>query len=104
MSNMKLLFICNQNKHRSRTAEDMFRKEFDTRSAGLYNANPVTEQQLSWADVVVVMDDDQRRELGKRFPSQYLKKRIVSLDVPDVYNYGDTELMQRLKTQLHKLL
>jgi len=82
---MNVLFICNQNKHRSKTAEHLFKDRFTTKSAGLYNAKPVCETQMEWADTVIVMEDEQRYELGKRFPAQYLKKRIISLNIQDVY-------------------
>ena len=97
---MNVLFICNQNKHRSKTAEELLRNRFVTRSAGLFNEHPVTEAELSWADVIVVMEDEQRLELGKRFPSQYLQKRILSLGIPDVYSYGDPELKDVLQKKL----
>ena len=72
---MKILFVCNQNKHRSRTAEDIFKDRFDTDSAGLFNDKPLTEKQISWADIVAVMEDKQRSEIAKRFPKQYLQKK-----------------------------
>ena len=83
---MKVLFICNQNQNRSKTAENIFKGKFKTRSAGLYNEKPVTAKQLSWADAVIVMDEEQRREVAKRFPKQYMQKRILSLDTPDVFH------------------
>lgn len=101
---MKLLFICNQNKHRSKTAEHLFKGAFETQSAGLYNEHPVTEQQLQWADVVVVMETEQRAELARRFPKEYLKKRIVSLDIPDVYSYNQPSLVEVLKSRLSTVL
>lgn len=101
---MKLLFICNQNKHRSKTAEHLFKNAFETQSAGRYNEKPVTAQQLRWADVVVVMEDAQRTELTHRFPKEYLKKRIVSLDIPDVYSYNEPTLVEMLKSRLSTVL
>ncbi|MFC1755715.1 phosphotyrosine protein phosphatase, partial [Thermoproteota archaeon] len=95
---MKALFICNQNQNRSRKAKELFSNRFETRSAGLYNENPVTEDDLAWADIVIVMEDIQRSELAKRFPKQYLQKRIISLDIPDIYDYNQTELDEVLKT------
>ena len=92
----KVLFICNQNKNRSVTAEKVFREKYDTRSAGLYNEKPVTEEELEWADLVVVMEDGQRSEIGKRFPKQYMKKQIVSLDIEDVYKCDDPKLVELL--------
>lgn len=101
---MKVLFICNQNKHRSKTAEVMFKDRFDTKSAGLYNDKPLTEKELAWADIVVVMEDAQRTEISKRFPKQYIKKQIISIDVPDVYQYDQPELKNALKAKVDHLL
>ena len=100
---MNVLFICNQNKHRSKTAEEIFRTRFNTRSAGLYNEEPVSQDQLAWADVVVVMEDAQRTELAQRFPMMYLKKRIVSLDIPDIYSYKQPELIAALNSKIARL-
>ena len=97
---MKLLFICNQNENRSKTAEKIFKNKFETKSAGLYNKKPVNEKQLSWADKIVVMEDDQRSEIAKRFPKQYIKKQIISLNISDIYNYNDIKLINILKSKL----
>ena len=101
---MKVLFICNQNQNRSKTAEELFSEEFETKSAGLYNEKPVTKKQLEWADLIIVMENAQRTELANRFPQQYLKKQIVSLDIPDIYIYNDPELIGLLKIKINKLL
>lgn len=101
---MNVLFICNQNQNRSRTAEHIFKKRFKTKSAGLYNEMPVNDKQLSWADVVVVMEDAQRSEIARRFPEQYLQKRILSLDIPDIYQYGQPELIESLRSKLDALI
>ena len=100
---MKVLFICNQNQNRSKTAESLFKDKFETKSAGLYDAKPVTEKQLSWADVVIVMEDAQRSELAKRFPKQYMQKRILSLDIPDIYYYDQPDLVRVLKSKVNGL-
>jgi predicted protein tyrosine phosphatase len=101
---MNVLFICNQNKNRSRTAEEMFKDRFNTKSAGLYNSKPVTEKQICWADAIVVMEDCQRSELAKRFPKQYLSKRILSINVPDIYKYNQPELIDILNSKLNSLV
>ncbi len=100
---MKVLFICNQNQHRSKTAEELFKDRFETKSAGLFNANPVTEKQIEWADVVAVMEDFQRSEIAKRFPKQYLKKKIVSLSIPDAYRCNDKSLITLLEKRVKEL-
>lgn len=100
---MRVLFICNQNQNRSKTAEELFRNSFETKSAGLYNENPVTEKQMEWADAVVVMEEFQRAEIAERFPGQYMRKRIISLDIPDVYHYNQPELVEILKSRINEL-
>ncbi len=100
---MKVLFICNQNQNRSKTAELLFKKHYETKSAGLYNEHPVTQEQIEWADTIVVMEDQQRTELSKRFPRHYLQKRIISLDIPDMYIKDQPELVQELRKKI-KLL
>ena len=97
---MKVLFICNQNQNRSKTAAELFKGRFKTKSAGLYNETPVTEKQLVWADFVMVMEEEQRSEIAKRFPRQYLQKHILSLNIPDSYHYNQPELIKLLRRKM----
>lgn len=101
---MKVLFICNQNKNRSKTAEEIFKDSFKTKSAGLYNENPVSEKEISWADIIIVMEEDQRNEIAKRFPEHYIKKKILCLEIPDVYQHNQPELVNMLKSKVPALL
>lgn len=101
---MRVLFVCNQNKHRSRTAEEVFKEFFETKSAGLYNEKPVSESELSWADTIAVMEEEQRIELAKRFPQVVMQKRIVSLGIPDVFRFNQPELIDALKSKVNELL
>jgi len=101
---MNVLFVCNQGKHRSKTAEELFKGKFETKSAGLYSEKPVSEKQIEWADVIVVMDDFQRQEIAKRFPSEYMKKRIVSFNIPDMYIYNQKELVEILNSKISELI
>jgi predicted protein tyrosine phosphatase len=100
---MRLLFICNENDNRSKTAEEMFRGEFETRSAGLHNQTPVTAEELQWADTIIVMEDVQGSELTRRFPELYLQRRIRSLDIRDIYQYMQPELKTMLNEKMQDL-
>ena len=100
---MNILFICNQNQNRSKTAENLFKNRFNTKSAGLYNNNPVTKKQIQWADKIIVMEDLQRAEIAKRFPKEYMQKQILSLDIPDIYHLNQPELKSELKSKLSTL-
>ena len=45
------LFICNQDRNRSRAADELFKNRAKTQSAGLYYCDrPVTKEQFVWAD------------------------------------------------------
>ena len=99
-----VLFVCNQNQNRSKTAEMIFKDKFNTKSAGLYNTRPVTSKQMSWSDIIIVMEDEQRSELAKRFPKLYLQKRILSLEVPDIYKFNDQKLIKSLLSKVKKYL
>jgi predicted protein tyrosine phosphatase len=100
---MNVLFVCNQGEHRSKTAAELFKERFNTKSAGLYNRKPVAKKELDWADTVIVMEDAHRSELAKRFPKAYMQKRILSLDIPDVYHYNQPELIDLLKSKMNDL-
>ena len=97
-----ILFICNQNQNRSKTAEEIFKNNFNTKSAGLHNNKPVTFKQISWSDAIIVMEDKHRSEIAKRFPKEYLKKRILSLEIPDHYKHNDAQLIKSLKSKMEK--
>lgn len=99
---MNLLFICNQNENRSKTAEILFKSNFNTKSAGLYCAKLVSEKELAWADVVVVMEEEQRHEIALRFPKQYLQKRILCWEVPDTYGFNNPKLVTLLREKMNE--
>lgn len=100
---MNVLFVCNMNQDRSKTAEELFKNRFKTKSAGLYNEKPLNNKQLNWADVIVVMEEHQRAEIAKRFPKHYLQKRIISFNIPDIYQYNQPELIACLMKRVKRL-
>jgi len=53
---------------------------------------------------VIFMEDSQRNELAKRFPEQYMLKRILSLNIPDIYHFDQPELVKVLTSKLDRLL
>jgi len=101
---MKILFVCNQNQNRSKTAEHLFKNKFETKSAGLYSIKPIKKAEIEWADIIIVMEEEQREELSKRFPNSYLKKQILNLEIPDIYHFNQPELINLLNTKFESLL
>ena len=101
---MNVLFICKQNLNRSKTAEEIFKDRFNTKSAGLFNERPVTKIDLEWADLIFVMEDFQRTEISKRFPELYMKKQILSLDIPDTFCYMKKDLISLLNEKINQAI
>ncbi|MFH1750549.1 MAG: phosphotyrosine protein phosphatase [Candidatus Micrarchaeota archaeon] len=97
----KVLFVCNQNKNRSKTAEELFKGQFDTRSAGLYcDTNQLSREQVLWAKVIVVFEDAQKEEILRRFPIDCRGKRIIDLAIPDIYDYMVPPLIAVIKKRM----
>jgi predicted protein tyrosine phosphatase len=104
MAKQKLLFLCNQNRLRSPTAEKVFSEnpQLEVKSAGVDNdaSVPVNRELLEWADIVFVMEKRQRNIIHKKFKDIYRNKRIVCLYIPDDFEYMDPDLIQLLKKRL----
>ncbi len=104
---IRALFICHYNRKRSATAERVFGKDpsLDVRSAGTSDEAmvQVNQRMLEWADIVFIMDDEQRRELARMFPGHPALDRVVCLDIQDQYHFLDPELVNLLeqRTQPH---
>lgn len=97
----KILFLCSQNKLRSPTAEAIFadHQRIEVDSAGLNNdaVVPLSDEQIWWADLILVMESSHRERLNRKFGSALAGKRVAVLEIPDIYNFMDEELVQILK-------
>jgi predicted protein tyrosine phosphatase len=101
---VNLLFVCSENRLRSPTAEAVFSQYpgVDAIGAGT-NADavtPVSGDLIEWADVVLVMEKSHRNKLMKKYKELLKGKRVVCLDVPDVYECMQPELVTLLKTRV----
>ncbi len=105
---LHLLFICSQNKWRSRTAEDLFRNRpgYTAKSAGTEAGARVrvTEGLLGWADLIFVMEAKHRDYLQARFPDALAGKRLICLRIPDDFTYNDPELIDLLESALSSFI
>lgn len=97
---MNLLFVCARNRRRSPTAEAVFAGVggVETDSAGLSPdaEQRLTAEQIGWADVVFVMERRHRAALSRGFGGTLRGKRVVCLNVPDDFEYGDPDLVRLL--------
>ena len=99
----RILFLCSQNKLRSPTAEAVFahNSAIEVDSAGLNNDAevPLSEEQVRWADLILVMEKSHRNRLNSKFKNALAGKRIAVLDIPDEYDFMDPALIALLKVR-----
>ena len=100
----RVLFICRFNRMRSPTAERIFckRGDLDVRSAGT-SADALTRvnaRMLDWADVIFIMDDQQRQALRRTFGDHPAVAGAVCLDIPDEYAFLQPELVELLQARV----
>ena len=92
-----ILFVCGRNQWRSPTAAQVYANDqrIEVRSAGVSPQSPrrVSERDLLWADLVLVMERKHRSRIQDRFRHLPDPPPIESLEIPDVYGYMDEELV-----------
>jgi predicted protein tyrosine phosphatase len=102
-----MLVICGKNKRRSRTAEHIFKNDnrFNIRSAGLSpkSDRKLSDKDLGWADLVLVMETDHRSKIKELYRHLQLPEIIV-LNIPDEYEYMDEELVGILDDKINEIL
>lgn len=105
---MNVLFVCSQNKLRSPTAEQVFAgwPGVEVSSAGLDDScgNPVTPEDLEWADLVMVMEHAHRSKLSRRFKKHLKTARVIVLGIPDDYGFMDPALVKILQAKVPPFL
>lgn len=106
---VKILFVCTANQMRSKTAEEIYKNDerFIVRSAGVANFAKVTLDQelLTWADYIIVMEEMHIKWISLSFPILYsnINNKILSLEIPDVFNFMDPELVSLVEQNFEAL-
>ncbi|MDT3739335.1 MAG: protein tyrosine phosphatase [Candidatus Kapabacteria bacterium] len=105
---MNILFICSRNKWRSRTAETIFKdsQDFNVKSAGTEPTARirVSAKLIDWADIIFAMEKRHKQRLIENFRILANDKQIIVLDIPDEYQYMDSELIEIIKTSVSTYL
>lgn len=105
---MNILFVCSRNKWRSRTAETIFKdsQDFNVKSAGTEPSAriKVSTNMIDWADLIFAMEKRHKQRLLEKFPLLIADKQIIVLDIPDEYQYMDSELIEIIKTSVSSYL
>ncbi|ADV67157.1 low molecular weight protein tyrosine phosphatase family protein [Deinococcus maricopensis] len=97
---LRVVFVCAQNKLRSPTAEAVFRADatLEVTSAGTNRdaETVLTRDLLAWADVAVCMEKRHRDLIRARFRGVLPDDRLVTLGIPDKYDFMDADLVDLL--------
>ncbi|TMO53453.1 low molecular weight protein tyrosine phosphatase family protein [Pseudoalteromonas phenolica] len=100
MENINILFICSRNQWRSPTGEQIWRRQagVNARSAGTSPKakRTVNMKDIQWADIIFVMENKHKQRLMAEFTRLLAHKTIHILDIPDEYQYMDSELVDIL--------
>ena len=99
-SRLRVLFVCALNQWRSPTAETIYRNDprLQVRSAGVRTdaERHISSADVSWAEVIFVMDREQQSWIRERF-REFALPAIRVLDIPDTLIYMDPELQRLLR-------
>ncbi|MGB0866084.1 MAG: low molecular weight protein tyrosine phosphatase family protein [Granulosicoccaceae bacterium] len=108
MQDKRILFLCSKNKLRSPTAEAIFCnvEGWHVASAGISKDAQVrvSLEDMEWADVIFVMENGHKRKLKALFGAAINEQRLVSLDIPDDYEFMDTSLIMLLQEKVPRLV
>lgn len=93
---LKILFVCTQGRHRSRTAAERVRfrlGEVETRFAGVLADADVTVQaeDVAWADMIICMEQTHRSKLRRRWKG--ISRKIQVWGIPDEFQRGEPALI-----------
>jgi len=102
---IKLLFLCSQNKRRSLTAEKIFdgTYEHEVRSAGTETNSriKVSAGLIGWADIIFCMEKKHVRRIKEKYNDVVGNKKIVCLNISDDYAFMDESLIDILKANVN---
>jgi predicted protein tyrosine phosphatase len=67
------------------------------RSAGLSQVakRKLSAKDLEWADLVFVMDAEQKRKIIRLYQREQDLPELVNLEIPDIYPFMDAELVDQ---------
>lgn len=95
-----ILFVCGRNQWRSPTAARIYADDqrIEVRSAGIssQSAHHVSQRDLEWADLVLVMESEHKTRLRDAYRDIQMPP-IECLDIPDDYRYMDDALVDLIR-------
>lgn len=108
----RVLCVCSAGLLRSPTLANVLHQEFgyNTRACGTsqdYALIPITEALIAWADEIVFVDKNARGDIEYVDQDEELLQsygtKVLTLDIPDEYNWNHNELRQACLEQYKQL-
>ena len=98
--NPKILFVCSRNQWRSPTAARIYANDqrIEARSGGVsqQSAHRVSQQDMEWADLILVMETRHKTRLQEMFREMQLPP-IECLEIPDDFGLMDDALIDLIR-------
>ena len=105
---INVLFVCGRNNRRSPTAAHIFRNDrrMNVRSGGVADTSrrKVSEDDLRWAHLVLVVERKYAGRLRTAFPNVDPFPVVECLDISDEYIFMQPELVDLLKSSVESAL
>lgn len=105
---MNILFVCSRNQWRSPTAEAIYKNHngLNIKSAGTSSSAKIklSAKTILWADLIFVMEKKHKQHMTENFPGETENKEIITLDIPDEYQFMDPELVEEIETKVNLIL
>jgi predicted protein tyrosine phosphatase len=103
----RVLCVCSAGLLRSPTMANVLHASFglNTRAAGIdedFALIPVDDTLVYWADEIVCATQLLAYRLVKKFPKYAQDKRVVGLELPDMFSWNDPELRGAIRVQYAK--
>ena len=65
---------------------------------------PVSGDLIEWADFILVMEKSHRNKISRKYKELLKGKRLIVLDIPDIYDCMQPELIQLLKAKVSRVV
>ncbi|WP_240695176.1 low molecular weight protein tyrosine phosphatase family protein [Corallincola luteus] len=91
---------------RSPTGEEVFSAYEGVQAIGCGTNSdaetPLSGDLVEWADVILVMEKTHKNKVSKKYKNLLKGKRLVCLDIADIYDCMQPELVKLLKARVPK--
>jgi len=107
-STVNILFVCSRNQWRSPTAEEIYKNKdgIKVRSAGTEASAriKINAKTIAWANIIFVMEKKHKQRIQEKYSSELSDKEMITLDIPDDYQFMDPDLIEEITTKVNYYL